>query len=534
MLFKISALSDIRKKWHIAPAFSVEFIGYYLDRISRTKELKASLDKMVEVNANLLQEQENLREEYDVRVNQNNDLKLKHETLQASVRILHKQLQVLCPTKTLPSVDHIGRPAVQIPNPVTPPARPMSVPTAAALKMGVGFPLAHLPGTKDDTGRILSTQSQAKNSLVRTHDCGICKRCNDQHLLAKCDTCHLHYHLGCLNPPLTRHPKKSKLYGWQCSECDKSDDSDAVPEFPKGPRKSRTRFSKDGTIIPVDLNLSSSNPDVSLSPGSSPVKRKSMDSRPATAKKTSVVEKTLTSIDNTANNLIQQQNGKSTKSRKKSIENVIPERKTTTKKTKVTDNMQLLQKPTVLLKDALKTSSALKTNPITINTSTQQQLRPTIDTITTIDLTLPDSPTKSLSKISSEDNDVIVIDDAPLAKGDNEVKDPLADAADPLDVPQPSALLALLSQPATPLSGCQDSSISKQNRKKRKDKHKSKYLSSDNEKSSIKEHKRKRKKKSHDHDSENLNNASSISGIPKIKIKVRNYLSSSFLITCLI
>lgn len=86
------------------------------------------------------------------------------------------------------------------------------------------------------------------------NECGICKKCTDQHLLAKCDTCHLYYHLGCLNPPLSRHPKRSKLYAWQCSECDKSDDS--APEnviIPKGPRRSRIRYSKDGPIIPDPL-----------------------------------------------------------------------------------------------------------------------------------------------------------------------------------------------------------------------------------------------------------------------------------------
>lgn len=62
-------------------------------------------------------------------------------------------------------------------------------------------------------------------------------------MLAKCDTCHLYYHLNCLNPPLTRLPKKSKLYGWQCSECDKSSDSEI--EEVKTPRRSRSRYSKD-------------------------------------------------------------------------------------------------------------------------------------------------------------------------------------------------------------------------------------------------------------------------------------------------
>lgn len=175
--------------------------------------------------------------------------------LRTTIEQLHAAIHDICPNKSLPNIETIGRPIVTVPEPLPvsappPQARPMSVPTAAALKMGVGFPLTNLPGTNEDPNRILSTQCQNNSKLM--HDCGYCKRRNDQHMLAKCDTCHLHYHLGCLNPPLTRHPKKSKLYGWQCSECVKSDDSDAAVTLPAGPRKSRTKFHKDGSIVPVD------------------------------------------------------------------------------------------------------------------------------------------------------------------------------------------------------------------------------------------------------------------------------------------
>ena len=58
-----------------------------------------------------------------------------------------------------------------------------------------------------------------QSSKVSFNVCGICKKSHDQHQLAHCDKCKLYYHLGCLTPPLTRMPKKSKLYGWSCSEC---------------------------------------------------------------------------------------------------------------------------------------------------------------------------------------------------------------------------------------------------------------------------------------------------------------------------
>lgn len=56
--------------------------------------------------------------------------------------------------------------------------------------------------------------SDNEATLGLNNKCGICGRTNYQHLLAKCDTCYLYYHLGCLNPPLTRMPKKTKLFGW--------------------------------------------------------------------------------------------------------------------------------------------------------------------------------------------------------------------------------------------------------------------------------------------------------------------------------
>lgn len=87
------------------------------------------------------------------------------------------------------------------------------------------------------------------------NECGICRQRRDQHLLAKCDTCHLYYHLDCLNPPLSRLPKKSKQYGWQCSECDKTSESEV--EEVKTPRRSRSRYSRENKTDKSDSEVSS-------------------------------------------------------------------------------------------------------------------------------------------------------------------------------------------------------------------------------------------------------------------------------------
>lgn len=314
---QMAALADVRKKWHIPPAFSVEFIGYYLDRTTRLLEIKASLQRQSDRNRQLVDMQQQLRTEYDDLVRVQTAQTERNAELKEKIERLHATIIMFVPGKSLPDIELIGRPprvvleklqpitpkeecasnatTAPIPSiirpthgqtsaafsetasaaaatvqhlPPPPPARPMSVPTAAALKMGVGFPLTNLPGTHEDPNRILSTQCQIRSASqtnsrpvtansstsVSTltklmHECGICAKRTDQHMLAKCDTCTLYYHLGCLNPPLQRHPKKSKLYGWQCSECV---DSDAPVNLPVGPRKSRTKYAKDGTIVPVD------------------------------------------------------------------------------------------------------------------------------------------------------------------------------------------------------------------------------------------------------------------------------------------
>lgn len=62
---QIASLNDVRKKWHIPPAFSVEFIAYYLDRITRSKDVKKNLQEQLELNKTLVSDQQSLREEYD-------------------------------------------------------------------------------------------------------------------------------------------------------------------------------------------------------------------------------------------------------------------------------------------------------------------------------------------------------------------------------------------------------------------------------------------------------------------------------------
>lgn len=44
--------------------------------------------------------------------------------------------------------------------------------------------------------------------------CYVCAGTEEQHLMTLCDTCNQYYHIGCLDPPLTKVPKKTAKWGW--------------------------------------------------------------------------------------------------------------------------------------------------------------------------------------------------------------------------------------------------------------------------------------------------------------------------------
>ena len=66
---------------------------------------------------------------------------------------------------------------------------------------------------------------------IKIKECATCLQTKDQHALALCDRCHLHYHLYCLDPPLRRMPKKTRFGGWQCSNCTEKDQEEEENDF---------------------------------------------------------------------------------------------------------------------------------------------------------------------------------------------------------------------------------------------------------------------------------------------------------------
>ena len=68
---QMTSLVDMHKKWHIPPAFTVEFVSYYLDRYSRSSMMNMRRKRMLEINCELLKMQQELDKKYDTILKQN-------------------------------------------------------------------------------------------------------------------------------------------------------------------------------------------------------------------------------------------------------------------------------------------------------------------------------------------------------------------------------------------------------------------------------------------------------------------------------
>ncbi|PVD35624.1 hypothetical protein C0Q70_02587 [Pomacea canaliculata] len=171
--------AEARKKSHITPAFSLEFIQYYFGRNTKIESMQENVKDLKTQNSKLQEQEKILRGQYE-------QLSQELDKLRESIGKQRKEGE-----KLWSMLADIGGKAVVVPEMFRPKKRQRS------------------PSKKEPQSL----------SPVLIHQCGICRQTTDQHLLAKCDSCHKHYHLGCLDPPLTRMPKKTKLMGWQCSQC---------------------------------------------------------------------------------------------------------------------------------------------------------------------------------------------------------------------------------------------------------------------------------------------------------------------------
>ncbi|NWY55095.1 PHF14 protein, partial [Chionis minor] len=214
-----SSSVDGRRK-HKQPALTADFVNYYLERNMRMIQIQENMAEQKNIKDKLENEQEKLHVEYNKLCesleelqNMNGKLRNEGQGIWALLgRIIGQKLNI---------------PAI------------------------LRAPKERKPSKKEGG-------TQKTSTLPAVLYCGICKKNHDQHLLLLCDTCKLHYHLGCLDPPLTRMPRKTKNSYWQCSECDQAGSSDmeadiAMETLPDGTKRSRRQIKEPVKFVPQDV-----------------------------------------------------------------------------------------------------------------------------------------------------------------------------------------------------------------------------------------------------------------------------------------
>ncbi|XP_077124215.1 PHD finger protein 14 isoform X3 [Ranitomeya variabilis] len=215
-----SSSVDGRRK-HKQPALTADFVNYYLERNMRMMQLQENMAEQKNIKDKLENEQEKLHIEYNKLCEALDDL----QNAGSNLRSEGQNLWVM-----------MCKVAGQKPN------------LPAILRA---------PKERKPSKREGGAQKTLPLPAV-LYSCGICKKNNDQHLLLLCDTCKLHYHLGCLEPPLTRMPKKTKNSYWQCSECDQAGSSDMEADFametlPNGTKRSRRQIKEPVKFVSQDM-----------------------------------------------------------------------------------------------------------------------------------------------------------------------------------------------------------------------------------------------------------------------------------------
>uniref|UniRef100_A0A8C4DSF5 PHD finger protein 14 n=1 Tax=Dicentrarchus labrax TaxID=13489 RepID=A0A8C4DSF5_DICLA len=215
-----NASMDGRRK-HKQPALTADFVNYYLERNMRMIQIQDNISEQKNLKDKLESEQEKLHLEYNKLCESLEELLNVNGELRSEGQAMWTVLGGILGQK-------LNTPAV------------LKAPKERKLSKKEGG----TPGKTSSLPAIL-------------YSCGICKKNQDQHLLVLCDTCKLYYHLGCLEPPLTRMPKKTKNSYWQCSECDQasSDEADiAMETLPDGTKRSRRQIKGPIKFIPQEMS----------------------------------------------------------------------------------------------------------------------------------------------------------------------------------------------------------------------------------------------------------------------------------------
>ena len=225
-------VTDVRRKWHVAPAFSLEFVSYFIDRGARIRDLQQKLQQ-------LRQQESLLKREEQAVMKIMNEVMPQYEAVKSNCMQVREQARNLWTKLAAMAGDGGAGPSQASSSSSSTSTVTSSSAAAAAAAAATAVPTVFKDSPQKESSRRGSMHqpngrgkgrpaggsgqhSPLKMSLSQELDwkeCGTCRKNVDQHLLTLCDSCKVYFHLYCLDPPLTRMPKKTRFGGWQCSDC---------------------------------------------------------------------------------------------------------------------------------------------------------------------------------------------------------------------------------------------------------------------------------------------------------------------------
>jgi hypothetical protein len=194
---QVDPVADVQKKWYISPTLSIDYVGYYIDRNVRICNLKHHVKELHSQKSTLENQESALHNKYEQLLKDVLNMQSSNSELQEKGELLWNTVNSLASRRLRWS---------------------------GAVYFQQYMKLSPKKSNSSSCPSIFSR-------------CDTCKKTHNQHLLVKCDLCHKQHHLGCLDPPLTRMPKKTKLQGWHCSTCvgqsSSSEDNDNIADEPR-------------------------------------------------------------------------------------------------------------------------------------------------------------------------------------------------------------------------------------------------------------------------------------------------------------
>ncbi|XP_021951254.1 uncharacterized protein LOC110848362 isoform X3 [Folsomia candida] len=244
--------TSVKKKWNIPPGLSVEYAAYYADRECRIAGLTQQCEKLEKENQQLNNKQIDLQNSYDMQSINNELMDEDTGSMRENLVGITSLLKTLCSPsnkKLVTSLQGIeAKTAIE-----EPPQRRRSPShsnrrlSPAKTSIGSNKNASNKKSSSNSTSFSPPVQTISERLAIKT--CSICDQSDEQPWIIRCDNCKKLYHMKCLDPPLTRMPKRSKLCGWMCSDCGEeeleAEEAEVDTEAPRTLR-GRTKIRKPG------------------------------------------------------------------------------------------------------------------------------------------------------------------------------------------------------------------------------------------------------------------------------------------------